>query len=198
MSRQSPVGFVFSMVVEIAAIALIVSLLPRVDLRPAAAAPNVASDPAISHVGWTMSEPAPSKQAARETSYYERRAAQVAPISQPALTLPRREPPPLIEVDPARPGYVEQRLDRASQQLVNSVGSAVAQAAGDWLPNPPVSQPNAGQPSGAFTPALQAIKPLPPPPAPAYSRSPGPNPRAIARDPHSGSFQTQPRPWIRY
>jgi len=198
MSRQSPIGFVFSMVVEIAAVALIVSLLPRVDLRPAAVATNAVSDPAISHVGWTMPQSIAANPPSRETSYYERRSPQAAPVSsppsQPALTLPRREPPPLIEVDPARTGYVEQRLDRASQQLVNSVGSAVAQAAGDWLPPPPNTLSPSMQPSGPISPASQAVLP----PAPTYNRAPVPNPRAIARDPRGGSFQTQPRPWIRY
>src|SRR4051812_27477734 len=63
MSRQSPTGFLFSMVFEIAVVVAIVSFLPRVDLRPRAEASGavppqaVAAQPSpgnsvITPVGW--------------------------------------------------------------------------------------------------------------------------------------------------
>jgi hypothetical protein len=63
-----------------------------------------------------------------------------------------RQSPPLLPAPPADPAYVEQRLDRASQQLVNTVGTAVnntasnllnytPQPAASTLPPPPRSFP---------------------------------------------------------
>ncbi len=185
MSRSSPTGFAFSILFEIAAVVVIVSFLPRVDLRPLAAAvsgqgsatpsfsASQAIDSAISPVGWTT--PSGSREpAGRETSYYERLAANSG-VRPPPVTgsFPVQPAPPLIELEQQRaelsqraefaqrPEYVEQRLDRASQQLVNSMGTAVTSAADNWLRPPPATQPS-------------------------FRRQP-----AI-------STPTQPRPWIRY
>jgi len=186
MSRSSPTGFAFSLLFEIAAVVVIVSFLPRVDLRPLASAvagqgptqPSFHASPvidsAVSPVGWTT----PSirrEPAGHETSYYERYAASngARPTPSPAGSFPVQPAPPLIELEQPRadvaqraevsqrPEYVEQRLDRASQQLVNSVGTAVTNAADNWLrPTPPA------QPSFRRQPTIPT--------------------------------STQPRPWIRY
>ena len=184
MSRSSPTGFAFSILFEIAAVVVIVSFLPRVDLRPLASAvagqnpaqpsfhSNQSMDSPISPVAWTT----PSirrEPAGHETSYYERHASNsgLRPAAvgsfpvQPAPPLIEREQqraeiPPRAEVS-QRPEYVEQRLDRASQQLVNSVGTAVTSAADNWLRPSPTVQPSFSRQRNIPTP-------------------------------------TQPRPWIRY
>jgi hypothetical protein len=184
MSRSSPTGFAFSILFEIAAVVVIVSFLPRVDLRPLASAvagqdprqpsfhAGQAMDSAVSPVGWTT--PGVRRESAgNETSYYERHAASSGSRPAAAGSFPVQPAPPLIELEQQRaeisqrtevsqrPEYVEQRLDRASQQLVNSVGSAVTNAADNWLRPPPATQP-------------------------PFRRQPTiPTP-------------TQPRPWIRY
>src|SRR5687768_8514146 len=100
MSRQSPTGFVFSMVVEIAAVVVIVSFLPRVDLRPAATAAddNYSQrrkvEPALSPLAWRAIDKDSTQHPTRETSFYARSAADLATKSQPASSVPRREPPP--------------------------------------------------------------------------------------------------------
>jgi len=195
MSRSSPTGFAFSMLFEIAAIVVIVSFLPRVDLRPLASAvaaqvptqPSFHASPpidaAVSPVGWTTPsirrEPASIRRepAGHETSHYERHTANsgARPAQAPAGSFPVQPAPPLIELAQPRadipqraevsqrPEYVEQRLDRASQQLVNSVGTAVTNAADNWLRPPTATQPG-------------------------FRRQPTiPSPT-----------QPQPRPWIRY
>jgi hypothetical protein len=198
MSRHSPTGFVFSLVVEIAAVVAIVSFLPRIDLRPtatAAAASNVQAvlgqpakaEPAVSPVGWTTPDGRDLVRPAAETSYYQRRGPQSFSTEPPAPS-PQREPPPLIVADPSTPGYVEQQLDRASQQLVNSVGTAVVQAAGDMMSYP--------QPAPSSRPSFptQDVSLIPSPPQLTFT-SPPP---AATRRPAAASTPTQPRPWIRY
>lgn len=192
MSRSSPTGFVFSIALEIAAVVAIVSFLPRVDLRPLAtqAAEPIAArasanqpgniDRAISPVSWTAPADITPALPPRETTYSERRPAA----------------PPLIEADPARSQYVEQRLDRASQQLVNSVGSYVAQAAGGLASYQPstVSPPSQISDSRTtfFAPAGAA------PSAIHQQQPPASSPGLFSRRQTAGSFSTQPRPWLRY
>src|SRR5207249_7828303 len=182
MSRSSPTGFVFSIVLEVAAVVVIVSLLPRIDLRPpaiqaseansAGATTNQATtvDPAISPVSWTTSKEFSTTPPARETSYYEHRPAA----------------PPLIESDPARSQYVEQRLDRASQQLVNSVGSYVAQAAGGLTSYQPGGVSPSPRPSDsrttAFAPATFSVPVQPP------QQTSVPSPGELSRRQTTGSL----------
>ncbi len=182
MSRHSPTGFGFSILVEIAAVIAIVAFLPRVDLRPSAASAftqDIApagqtpiTDASVAPVGWTALD-IRNGEATRPTSYYERAPNQPsnnaptasfsAPVTQPAPAAPPA--PPFIETNRPDPKYVEDRLDRASQQLVNSVGSAVSTAANNWLP------PQKAQASTAKT----------------------------AQRPSVGQSATaQPRPWLRY
>ncbi|MBW8884398.1 MAG: hypothetical protein JF612_06375, partial [Planctomycetia bacterium] len=81
MSRHSPTGFGFSVLLEVAAVVAIVAFLPRVDLRPRAAsaftqdiatsrgqAPAV--DAAVSPVGWTALD-IRNGEATRVASYYD-------------------------------------------------------------------------------------------------------------------------------
>jgi hypothetical protein len=211
MSRRSPTGFVFSVAAEVIAVVFIVSVLPRVDLRRSAgAAPSTPTmNPAMREPNeplalpsWGQTVDARPNPPPRETSYYERRPQ--------AVDVPRefsreRDITPLIAVDPAKPGYVEERLDRASQELVNSVGSYVSQAATDLLQvqPPPAGPQRIGQPvppdASPVPRYSSAITPLAPS-FPATAQS------AAAQA--SGSFPTQsavptktpvqPRPWMRY
>lgn len=169
MARPSSGGFLFGFVAEIAIIVAVVSLLPRVDLSGGQTAADL-----------------PPRLVPQETSYYQR---QPEPVSRPAAATPAprittqpldtlisrppqaaelREPPPLIVVDPARPAYVEQRLDRASQGLVNGLGDYLARTAERFRP-PPASPVEATDAASGSFPTRQA-------PAPA----------------------SVPRPWMRY
>jgi hypothetical protein len=181
MSRQSPLGFAASMAIEVAAVVFVVSLLPRVDLRPKAqaASGNSVDLPETEFVNAT---PMPR----RETSYYQDRATSPAGNSSVESPLTWRAPPLLASTEP-EPRYVEQRLDRASQQLVNGVGSYVAQAAGDFLgSSSPVASDRAPLLRGSF-------------PTETSARSPHvPQTRSSHLPVQTPQAPTQPRPWIRY
>jgi len=209
MSRQNPFGFGLSILFEIAAVVAIVSFLPRVDLRPTAAAEanyaraaNMApaiADPAFTRASWTAADSSIAPISARETSFYERPAARPLSSGQAVTPLTPPEAPPLIEANPARAQYVEQRLDRASQQLVNSVGSYVTQAAGNlanYQPAPPAQAFGTSQPPiGTYSSASAAATSFPtatPQPAPASPAASAPHRPAPA------AYATQPRPWLRY
>src|SRR5207253_4724047 len=130
MSRQSPTGFGFSILLEIAAVIAIVAFLPRIDLRPPLMSQNdqvtVQSSPGqaqaaeaeISPVGWTALD-IRNGEATRAASYYEQATPK---LSSPPSTgsFSTQAAPPLIDNNRPDPKYVEDRLDRASQQLVNS------------------------------------------------------------------------------
>jgi hypothetical protein len=142
MSRQGPFGFGLSVLFEIAAIVAIVSLLPKFDLRPSASAeagslPAVEQPNVISPVGW-MGMERPRDFESRPAANYPPQIASSPSVAPAGGSFPTREASPLIEVEAQRPQYVEQRLDRASQRLVNGVGTAVADAH-NWLrvPAPP-------------------------------------------------------------
>src|SRR5215471_1909317 len=180
MSRHSPTGFGFSILLEVAAVVAIVAFLPRVDLRPSAASAafgqDVATDraqipaePPVSPVGWTALD-IRDGEVTRPTSYYERATPQSAssPPSGSFSTAPAPTAPPFIDSNRPDPKYVEERLDRASQQLVNSVGSAVNNAANNWL-----------SPSKPQSPVATTVG----------------RPRST---PATTSQSPQPRPWLRY
>jgi hypothetical protein len=94
-----------------------------------------------------------------------------------------RAPPSLIAVDPDRPGQIERQLDRASQQLINTVGSYAIRTADNVARALP---PPASDLSQATTrPTAQAQSDLP------QSLSP-----TVHRQPHPSD--QPPRPWIRY
>ena len=182
MSRQSPLGFAASMAIEVAAVVFIVSLLPRVDLRPKAQAAtgNSIDLPETEYVSAT---PMPR----RETSYYQDRATSTFGKSSMESPLTWRAPPPLASTEP-EPRYVEQRLDHASQQLVNGVGSYVAQAAGDFLGSPsPAASNRVPTLQGSFPTQSSARSSQ----MPTQTRSP----QMPVQTPQAPA---QPRPWIRY
>src|SRR4051812_27442048 len=125
MLRHGPVGLLLGTAFEVAAIVFVVSVLPRVDLRPkTAAADDViansapAAEPVISTAAWKL--PTAMNQN-HETSFSSRHSAEPTAAAQPSALSPRIEPPPLLSPEPTRPAYaeqrpayVEQRLDRAS------------------------------------------------------------------------------------
>ena len=201
MSRSSPTGFVLGVVVELVAVVFIVSLVPKIDLSSAAgdvrttptelasfSQPSSANSPPrlVEATPLLPVSTAPSfKTNPQETSYYQRRselAASPLPVTEQALS---RQPPPLITVDPARPGYVEQRLDRASQGLVNSVGSYIANSADELRRLPQL--------------ATTVTSPAPAPEInfPTTSTQ-SPSQSAVRQRTPSGTAQAQPRPWMRY
>lgn len=199
MSRSSPTGFVLGVIVELAAVVFIVSLVPKIDLRSAAGdirtiptefasftQPATSAPPLVRATPLLPVSREPSfKTTPQETSFYQRRAEPTAsplPAAEAALA---RQPPPLIAVDPARPGYVEQRLDRASQGLVNGVGSYIANSADELrrLPQPitTVTSPSTAPEINFPTTSTQSPS------------------RSTARQrPPAGTAQSQPRPWMRY
>jgi hypothetical protein len=210
MSRRSPTGFVFSVAAEVIAVVFIVSVLPRVDLRRTAdaalnrdpASESAATPLQLPQWGQTVDRQASEQTHVQphETSYYQRR-------TQPELareTSRERDITPLIAVDPAKPGYVEQRLDRASQDLVNSVGSYVSEAAADLLQvqPPPVGPQRPGQPvqSGASQlPRYSSSIPPLPPSFPATAPAAGSFPtQPLTFGPAATPGSAQPRPWMRY
>src|SRR2546423_15389999 len=115
MSRHSPTGFGFSILLEIAAVMAVVAFLPRIDLRPSAASAfsqevaagggqPPAADAAISPVGWTALD-IRNGEATRATSYYEQATSTTAnaPVAGSFST---QTAPPLINNRPD-PKYVE-------------------------------------------------------------------------------------------
>lgn len=176
MSRHSPTGFGFSVLLEVAAVVAIVAFLPRVDLRPSVASAAFSQDAAadrvqipaeapVSPVGWTALD-IRNGEATRATSYYERATPQ-SPSSPPSGSFspqPMAAAPPFIDANRPDPKYVEERLDRASQQLVNSVGTAVNNAANNWLAPPKPQSPVAttvGRPRTAPAASSQSPQPRP-------------------------------------
>jgi hypothetical protein len=185
MSRQSPAGFILGVIAEVAAVVLVLAFLPRFDFAGAPAkAAMPETDPMIHSVADQRATAGPTRprsdsstipsfatsEAIQETSYYKRSAPPSFPVATDPISLPNRQPPPLIVVDPERPRYVEQRLDRASQQLINSVGSFAVNAADEMTQNHPAA---AAQPVASLTAAATLTRPT--------ARS-----------------TNQPKPWIRY
>lgn len=188
MSRRSPLGFVLSLGLEVALVVLIVSALPRVDLSGGRAGETPQPAGAVDFAGQSL------RQAMTETSLKLVREAQPAD-SPPRLTpigataARAAEPPPLLETgavpvaDSWRPAeragvdsqqesqYAEQRLDRASQTLLNGLGSYVARSAGHLL------QPADEQAAPATTTAsaMSHAATIPPPvPPPSFSTAASP------------------------
>jgi hypothetical protein len=165
MARSSPAGFAFSILFEIAAVVAIVSLLPRVDLRPTASASQSFGPSSDASFNSPVIETPPWADNRR-------------PFDSPRPFTA----PPLIEDNLSRPQYVEQRLDRASQQLLNSVGGAVNHAAEEWLrPKPFSENPTSNPPEIAARPIITSQ------PSRHQPQQQPTNPR-----------DQQPRRWLRY
>src|SRR5690349_9454465 len=119
MSRQNPIGFAFSTLIEVAAIVTIVAFLPRVDLRPSATgAPGRAdayagpiqssrSDQSILPVTWTTLETT-NALPQRETSYYQR-PTPPAGNGTSSGSFATQSAAPAIEIPRADPRFVEDR-----------------------------------------------------------------------------------------
>jgi len=206
MSRQSPTGFLFSIVFEIAVVVAIVSFLPRIDLRPRAEASGAvipqaiatqppAPDRTITPVGWTDGSGAGQQTGSHETSYYQRPASPPAPEIVVATPAPARQSPPLLPAPPADPAYVEQRLDRASQQLVNTVGSAVSNTASNILNYSPPPTASALPPSSSWIPPQNVAAATPAAPQLNFEQPTTTKPaRRFAAESPAKSM----RPWLRY
>lgn len=123
MARSNPASFAFGMLFEIAAVVVIVSLLPRFDLRPQTAA----------------SEPQPVGLSQRVAELLAPRREEVV-IPTGFATSEENWKSPVFTEPKIQPQLssreVEERLDRASQGLVNSLGSAAANAANNVLYSP--------------------------------------------------------------
>jgi len=173
MSSKNPISFAFSILFEIAVVVAIVSVLPRINLRPTVSASQSPSETLPLQMTDLRTSPQPSWMNASRS--YDQPAPQSAP--------------PLIQATPASPQYVEQQLDRASQRLLNSVGGAVNQASHDWL------QPLAPQAVSVSTPQPQTF-------APQNDYAMQSPPKQTAQKPShwptGPQRSTEPRPWIRY
>jgi hypothetical protein len=129
MSRQSPFGFTFSMLIEIAAVVAIVSYLPRIDLRPSATAADVPQrvngdsalqvPAALSTI--RFSPPERAEAAPRETSFYQPRLLTSPETAPSAPRQSSREAPPLIAVDADRSTSRSTSIGPASSSSIRSV-----------------------------------------------------------------------------
>jgi len=121
MSKKSPTGFFTGLVAEIAIVAAVVSLLPRVPLgRAAPLAPSEVADERPSLVPRPVPLPPPDDNW---------RTAVGRPVAAaPELTL---------DLPPADPVYVEKRLDQAGQQLLEGVSHYLSRQAQELLQTPP-------------------------------------------------------------
>jgi hypothetical protein len=121
MSKKSPIGFVTGLIAEIAIIAAVVSLLPRVPLGRAA--PIVPTDFANERPSLApRPEPLPPPDDNWRTAVG--RPVDVAAGSP--LALP-----------PADPVYVEKQLDQAGQQLLEGVSNYLSRQAQELMQTPP-------------------------------------------------------------
>ena len=145
MSRKSPTGFVTGLIAEIAIIAAVVSLLPRVPLGRAApvAHEQIANErPSL--------VPRPEPLPPPDDDWRTAVSRPVEPASTPQLDLP-----------PADPAYVEKRLDKAGQHLLEGVSQYLSQQAKEvFQPPQPNTEPVLAPPHPQELPS--PIRGLPP------------------------------------
>lgn len=188
MARHNPAGFAFGMLLEIAAVVVIVSLVPRFDLRPKteASEPSAAHEPTV-RAPWNLvnsTSPAHEKSAtpissSRETNWPTFQAPS-SPATGSFSTIPTG--------DVLASHEVEQRLDRASQRLVNELGNAAADLATNVI-------------HVASRPALSTT--TTPPSLPSFpttdSRHHAPQHLSpLAPPPSRQTTAQQPRRWVNY
>ena len=148
MSRKSPTGFVTGLVAEIAIIAAVVSLLPRVPLgRAAPVAEGEIADERPSLVPLPEPLPPPSD---------DWRTAVGRPV-EAAIPLQ-------LDLPPADPVYVEKRLDKAGQQLLEGVSQYLSRQAQELMQTPQQPgeqdrQPARAAPPPSFTNPSQSLPP---------------------------------------
>jgi hypothetical protein len=190
MSRKTPLGFVIGIAIEAAAIVFVISLLPQVDLRPSSREHNqeqLLQESVAPSLLQTIKETAGGENRPQIWPAVERRPASYGNALTSVTAPPRAESSPVSPVTPlanASSGVadVEQRLDRASQQLLNGVGSYVSQAAGQW--SAPPAQP------------VTTLSPVVPPSFATGGVSVAPTQPTIP--PRPSASPAQHRPWIRY
>ena len=136
MSRKNSAGFATGLVAEIVVVVAVIAILPRVPLGQAAPTPA----PEIADQRPSLAPPPEPL---------------LPPIDNWRTAVSRPDLPQ--ELSPANPEYVEQRLDRAGQQLVNGVAVYLSQQAEELLrpaANPPIAprpeSPRMGAPTNSF------------------------------------------------
>jgi hypothetical protein len=174
MSSKNPISFAFSILFEIAAVVAIVSVLPRINLRPSVSA----NQSPLQTLPLQMTDLRTPSQPTwiNASRSFDQPTAQAAP--------------PVIEATPANPQYVEQQLDRASQRLLNTMGGAVNQASQDWLRPLPQQTTPIGTSQTAVSPPRNDVEFQPAAKQTAHKSARWP--------PATPSTTAEPRPWLRY
>lgn len=157
MSQKSPSGFVLGFVAEIAIVATVVAILPKVPLGGAGTLPRAEA-----------ADERPSL-APHRPQFATPQAQRIEPLPPPednwrtAVNRPAASfPVSTEELPPSDPAYVEQRLDAAGQQLLEGVAGYFARQAEELL-QPPQRAENELQsmsdirqhPAGSFSPPIQ-------------------------------------------
>jgi hypothetical protein len=122
MSHKNPAGLVSGLIAEIAVVAAVVAILPKVPLGQAAAMPG-------------------REIADEKPSLVPRPEPLLPPVDNWRTAVSRPNLP--REISPANPEYVEQRLDKAGQQLVSGVAVYLSQQAEALLQ--PTTRPGVNQ-----------------------------------------------------
>lgn len=141
MSRKSPTGFVTSLIAEIAIVAAVVSLLPRMPLgRAAPVGPVEVADERPSLVPPASSVPRPEPLPPPDGTW---RTAVSRPVEAAA--------PLALDLPPADPAYVEKKLDQAGQQLLEGVSHYLSRQAQELIqPTPSADAPRTSREPPAY------------------------------------------------
>jgi hypothetical protein len=134
MSQKSPSGFVLGFMAEIAIVAAVVAILPKVPLGSAGTLPRAeAADerPSLAPRGERFTRPLPPVERIEPLPPPEDNWRTA--VSRPALSFPVSAD----EFPPPDPAYVEQRLDAAGQQLLEGVAGYFSRQAEDLLQGEP-------------------------------------------------------------
>jgi hypothetical protein len=132
MSGKGSPGF-SGLIVEGAVIGLVVALLPKLPLGSSAAAP-------------------PEEVASQRPSLAPAPIQDESPSPPLKWRTPVIRPEPPLPPPPANPTYVEERLDKASQQLVGGLATFLTQHAEEVLAAPEEQAPARVRPPQRVTP----------------------------------------------
>lgn len=156
MSQKSPSGFVLGFVAEVAIVAAIVTILPKVPLGSAGTLPRAeAADqrPSLAPRGERFARPLPQTERIEPLPPPEDNWRTA--VSRPSSSFPVSTD----ELPPSDPAYVEQRLDAAGQQLLEGVAGYFSRQAEELLQPEPGSRneleplPSSNRaPRGSFSP----------------------------------------------
>jgi hypothetical protein len=161
MSQKSPSGFVLGFVAEIAIVAAVVAILPKVPLGSAGTLPRAeAADERPSLAPHRPQFAGPQPQAQPIEPLPPPQDNWRTAVSRPAASFPISPE----ELPPSDPAYVEQRLDAAGQQLLEGVAGYFSRQAEELLqPEPPSGNEfvpsSAGHPRPAGSFSTQPIQP---------------------------------------